>query len=226
MDEWRVLINCLYCCPRNPKHPPTGRLQGIPSNHLFIEISQLKDGFHGSCLATCNGDTRGIEATLPALAGVLSSNSDMQHMAVSMGANQENMRSKTMKSIKIMVGQIPAICKLVGDEAELLLDDTASILNAIDELDKMMAKKGGFPLREYGSLLHMVYNPLENRFYKQVAVIAYGQSGGMVNVRKNPNDELPDGAKVILVPQGVCITEWEKPMEYEVFLKVRRSSVG
>jgi len=147
-------------------------------------------------------------------------------MAVSMGANQENMRSKTMKSIKIMVGQIPAICKLVGDEAELLLDDTASILGAIDELDKMMAKKGGFPLREYGSLLHMVYNPLENRFYKQVAVIAYGQSGGMVNVRKNPNDELPDGAKVILVPQGVCITEWEKPMEYEVFLKVRRSSVG
>ena len=61
------------------------------------DIIQLIDGFHGSCLATYNGDTRGIEATLPAPAGVLSSNSDMQHMAVSMRTNQENMKSKTMK---------------------------------------------------------------------------------------------------------------------------------
>ncbi len=147
-------------------------------------------------------------------------------MAVSMKTKQENVRSKTMKSMKIMVGQMPAISKLVGDEAELLLDDAASILDAIDELDKMIAKKGEFPLREYGSLLHMVYNPLENRFYKQVAVIAYGQSGGMVNVRKNLNEELPDGTKVILVPEGVCITEWEKSVEYEVFLKARSSSAG
>jgi hypothetical protein len=147
-------------------------------------------------------------------------------MTVSMRTNQENMRSKTMKSIKIMVGQMPAISKLVGDEVELLLDDTASILDSIDELDKMIAKKGEFPHREYGSLLHMVFNPLENRFYKQVAVIGYGQSGGMLNVRKNLNEELPDGSKVILVPQGVCITEWENPVEYEVFLKARSSSVG
>ncbi|MGQ9640826.1 MAG: hypothetical protein ACUVUF_01705 [Candidatus Bathycorpusculaceae bacterium] len=41
------------------------------------------------------------------------------------------------------------------------------------EIDKVIGEGRNCPVEGYGSLLHIVYNPIEKRFYKQVAVTAY-----------------------------------------------------
>jgi len=64
----------------------------------------------------------------------------------------------------------------------------------------------------------MVYNPVEKRFYEQVAITAYRVSGQMLNVRPSPTQELPDGITVILIPAGGCIGTWEEVIDYEKFL--------
>jgi len=58
----------------------------------------------------------------------------------------------------------------------------------------------------------MPYHPLEERFYRQVAVQAYERPGVFMPVRQNPKMPLPDGAIIILIPEGSCITEWEDIM--------------
>ncbi len=123
-----------------------------------------------------------------------------------------------MKFIKLVIHQ-PSINKLIGCEQRLLISDHASVVDAIVHVDKIIKDKGVFPVADYGSLLHMIYNPIENRFYKQVAVTAYGQSGGMLNVREDPKKNLPEGTTVVLVPAGGCISEWEEAVSYEEFLK-------
>jgi len=123
-----------------------------------------------------------------------------------------------MKRIKLFIHE-PLINKVVGRELSLLLNDKASLVDAISEVDKMISSKGSFPVPDYRNLLHMVYNPVENRFYKQVAVTAYKQSGQSLNVRDNPKKELPEGTTVTLIPAGGCISEWEEAIGYEEFLK-------
>jgi effector-binding domain-containing protein len=123
-----------------------------------------------------------------------------------------------MKKLKLVVHQ-PSINKLIGRELNLSLNDNANIIDAIIEVDKMIKSKGSFPIQDYGSLLHMIYNPIENRFYKQVAITANTQSGKMLNVRDNLEKELPEGVTVILIPAGGCIGEWEEATDYEEFLK-------
>jgi len=113
----------------------------------------------------------------------------------------------------------PSINKVVGRELNLLLNDKASLVDAISEVDKIINSKESFPVPDYGSLLHMIYNPVENRFYKQVAITAYNQSGRMLNVRDDPKKELPKGTTATLIPAGGCITEWEEAINYEEFLK-------
>ena len=93
------------------------------------------------------------------------------------------------------------------------------ILGAIGEVDKMIKSKGSFPVSDYQSLLHMVYNPVENRFYKQVAITAYKGTGQSLNVREDLRKELPEGVTVTLIPAGGCISEWEEAMKYEEFVK-------
>jgi len=123
-----------------------------------------------------------------------------------------------MKRIKLFMHE-PLINKVIGRELVLLLGDKASLIDAISEVDEMINSKGTFPVPDYRSLLHMVYNPVENRFYKQVAVTAYEQLGQRLNVRDNPKIELPEGITVTLIPAGGCITEWEEAIDYEEFLK-------
>ena len=65
----------------------------------------------------------------------------------------------------------------------------------------------------------MVYNPLTNRFYKQAAILAYKETKEMLNVRDKPEQELPEGAIVILIPAGGCISEWEEAINPQEFLK-------
>jgi hypothetical protein len=123
-----------------------------------------------------------------------------------------------MKKIKLFIHE-PLINKVIGRELNLLLDDKASLVDTIGEVDKIINSKGSFPVPDYRSLLHMIYNPVENRFYKQVAITAYKQSGQMLHVRDNPKKELPGGVTVSLIPAGGCISEWEEAIDYEEFLE-------
>jgi len=123
-----------------------------------------------------------------------------------------------MKRVKLVIHE-PSINKVIGSELNLLLNDKANLVDAIGEVDKLINNKGGFPLPYYQSLLHMVYNPVENRFYNQVAVTAYKESGQMLNVRDNPKKELTRGTTIILIPKGGCIGEWEEAVDYKEFLK-------
>jgi hypothetical protein len=111
-----------------------------------------------------------------------------------------------------------SIAKLVGNKLELLLDKKASTIDAIVEADRIIKSKGGFPLPEYLGLLHMVYNPLEKRFYKQVAISAYS-SKGFINVKNDPSRDIPDKTILVLILNGGCISEWEEVIDREEFLQ-------
>jgi len=76
---------------------------------------------------------------------------------------------------------------------DLLLNDKATLIDAIIEVDKMISNKVSFPVPNYQSLLHMVYNLFQNRFYKQVSITAYDESGQMLNVRDGPKKALSEG---------------------------------
>lgn len=112
----------------------------------------------------------------------------------------------------------PSVNKVIGSELVLVLNDDANIVDAINEVDKLInSKDKRFPLPDYQSLLHMVYNPMEGKFYKQVAIAAHIGSGEMLNIRDNPKQQLPEGTTVILIPAGGCISEWEEaisPLEF------------
>jgi hypothetical protein len=123
-----------------------------------------------------------------------------------------------MKKIKLVIHQ-PSINKLIGSELSLSLSDDASIVDAIMQVDKMIVSKGCFPVADYGNLLHMIYHPVENRFYKQVAITAYKEQNQTLNVRDNPKKELPEEVTIILIPAGGCISEWEEAVDYKEFLK-------
>jgi len=123
-----------------------------------------------------------------------------------------------MRTVKLIIHQ-PFINKLIGRELNLSLKNDANVVDAVNEVDKIIKSKGNFLVPNYGSLLHMIYNPTENRFYKQVAITAYEKSGQMFNVRDDPKKELPEGVTVILIPAGGCISEWEKTISYEELLK-------
>lgn len=124
-----------------------------------------------------------------------------------------------MKRIKLVIRE-PLINKVIGSELNLLLNDKANLVHAIDEADKTINSKRKFPVPNYRSFLHMIYNPVENRFYRQVAVTAYKGSGKMLNVRDNPKKELPGGVTVILIPAGGCISEWEEAIDHKDFLEM------
>ena len=122
-----------------------------------------------------------------------------------------------MKKITLFIHE-PTINKVIGNQINLLFEE-ASLLDVINEVDKMLGSEKSFPVPSYHSLLHMIYYPVENRFYKQVALTGYRKSGQMVNVRDNPTKELPDEVSIVLVPTGGCISEWEEAMKYEEFVK-------
>ncbi len=123
-----------------------------------------------------------------------------------------------MKRIKLFIHE-PTINKVIGRELDLLLNDKANLIDAMKEIDKMIRGRGNFPVPDYRSLLHMIYNPVENRFYNQVAITAYKESGQRLNVRDDPKKELVEGITVTLIPAGGCITAWEEAIDYEKFLK-------
>jgi len=117
-----------------------------------------------------------------------------------------------MKKIRLIVRQTE-ISKVFPNGFQFLLEDNASIIAAIKDADEEIKKKfGNFPVKRYKSLLHMVYHPYEDRFYKQVAIQAHVKSKPFLNIRENPKMLLPNGTTIILIPQGGCQTDWEEPV--------------
>jgi len=125
-----------------------------------------------------------------------------------------------MKRIKLIIHE-PSINKIIGSELNLLLSNEANLIDAISEVDIMISNKGKFPVPNYQSLLHMVYNPVQNRFYKQAAVTAYDESGQLLNARDYPKKVLPEEVTVVVIPAGGCMSEWEEAIDYKEFLKAR-----
>jgi len=117
-----------------------------------------------------------------------------------------------MKKILLIVRQ-PEVARLFPSGFELLLDDQACVLDAIRVADERISEKCGcFPVKGCSSLLQMVYNVREKRFYRQVAVQAYSKTQSFLNVRENPTLILPDDATIIVIPHGGCSTDWEQPV--------------
>lgn len=69
---------------------------------------------------------------------------------------------------------------------------------------------GKFPVKGFESLLHMTYHPREERFYKQVGIQAHTKSQSFIGVRENPKMMLPNDVTLVLIPEGGCVTGWEK----------------
>jgi hypothetical protein len=46
----------------------------------------------------------------------------------------------------------------------------------------------------------MIYNPFQNRFYKQVVIAVYGESEMLNSSRDNPKQELPESVTITLIP--------------------------
>ncbi|MGC8998925.1 MAG: hypothetical protein ACP5JW_05995 [Candidatus Bathyarchaeia archaeon] len=116
-----------------------------------------------------------------------------------------------MKRVTVIIRQ-REINKLFPQAFQLTLKDEASVMDVIKAVDEeIRSRAGAFPVKDYESLLQMVYHPHEKRFYKQVAIHANVDSKP-INVRENPAMQLPDGATVILIPENGCQTDWEKPV--------------
>jgi hypothetical protein len=123
-----------------------------------------------------------------------------------------------MKRIKMVIHE-PLVNKVIGSELILLLNDNANVIDAVREVDKIISSKGQFPVSDYQSLLHMIYNPIQNRFYKQAAVTAYDEAGQLLNIRDAPKVKILEKKTLIVIPSGGCISEWEETINYEEFLK-------
>ncbi|NIV43939.1 hypothetical protein GWN49_03500 [Candidatus Bathyarchaeota archaeon] len=123
-----------------------------------------------------------------------------------------------MNRIKLFIHE-PSINEVIGRELDLMLNEKLNLVDVVAEIDKMIRSKGTFPIPDYHSLLHMIYNPVTNRFYNQVAISAYKHSGQLLNVRDDPKRELPNGTTVTLIPAGGCISEWEEAIDLEAFFE-------
>ena len=111
------------------------------------------------------------------------------------------------------------IANLLGAGVEMVLEDDATVLDVIVKADEMIRKKGAFPIKEYKSLLHMVYNPETDKFYKQVGIHAHTKPGEFHNIKDNVRQELLNGMTITILPSAGCITEFEEPLDYEEFIK-------
>jgi hypothetical protein len=62
---------------------------------------------------------------------------------------------------------------VLDSELILELSRDASFITTVNEVGLLLDQRGGFPLSEYLNLMHMIYNPVDHRYYKQAAVAAY-----------------------------------------------------
>lgn len=125
-----------------------------------------------------------------------------------------------MKKIKIVVTDY-SLKETIGKEVVLFLQDNANFIHALKKVDT--CARGNFLIRkhpEYHSLLHMIWNPIEQRIYKHIATAAY-KDGRFFDIRRKPQSTLPDGLTIYL-GLGLCKST-EKVVDYERFKEVIRN---
>lgn len=130
-----------------------------------------------------------------------------------------------MKHVKLKILD-SSLKEVLEGEFTVRLQEGANILDLINEIDD--SRKGQFFIKnypEYQSLLHMMWNPIENRFYKQIAISAYTKNQKFFEVRKDPWLVLPDGLTVFL-GLGLCKSESEEVVDFETFQKMMKSSLS
>jgi len=127
-----------------------------------------------------------------------------------------------VKKVTVFVNDT-TINRFLGGGVELSVPDDVNVIDAIEKVDEVIKRKEGFPLPEYGSLLHMLYNPIEDGFYVQVGIHAYSEPGKAFDVRNDTKKVLPDGAQIIISPQAGCIGDWEGVLSYERFCQEIKS---
>ena len=128
-----------------------------------------------------------------------------------------------MKQIKLKVID-SSLKEVLGGEFTIELDDDAEILDLIKKIDS--TRKGQFFIKsypEYHSLLHLLWNPIEKRFYRQIALSAYTKDNKFFEVRKNPQLKLPDGLTIFL-GLGLCKSEGEEIVDFETLQKLMKNS--
>jgi hypothetical protein len=130
-----------------------------------------------------------------------------------------------MKQVKLKILD-SSLKEVLGGEFNIKLDDEADILDLIIKVDS--TQKGRFFIKnypEYRSLLHLMWNPIEKRFYRQIALSAYTKDNQFFEVRKNPQLTLPDGLTIFL-GLGLCKSEYEEIVDFETLQKLMRNSLG
>ncbi|MFQ6068597.1 MAG: hypothetical protein ACE5KD_03540, partial [Candidatus Bathyarchaeia archaeon] len=120
-----------------------------------------------------------------------------------------------MKKVKIVITD-SSLKDIIGKELNLCLYDNANFIHVLKKID--ICTKGDFVMRdypEYHSLFHMIWNPIEQRIYKQIATSAY-KGREFFDIRRNPQSVLPDGLTIYL-GLGLCKSEAEEVISYEKF---------
>jgi len=85
---------------------------------------------------------------------------------------------------------------IVGKEVNLYLHDNANFIHVLKKID--FCTKGSFLIKdypEYRSFFHMVWNPIEQRIYKQIVTSAC-KNREFFDIRRNPYSVLPDGLTI------------------------------
>jgi hypothetical protein len=115
------------------------------------------------------------------------------------------------------------INRWIRNPIEFVLAEGATVVDVIHQADQEIRKHvEKFPVNGYHSLLHMVYHPIEERFYKQVAIQGYIKPGHFLNIRNHPKTPLPKKVTIILIPDGPCISDREEPLKLD---KVDREAI-
>jgi hypothetical protein len=123
------------------------------------------------------------------------------------------LRTIRVKRVRLILRD-PDLNKIVGNELELSMEHSASIVDVIRKVDEIVLEKGSFPIAGCKSLLHLTYHPFEKRFYRHVALTAYSKSERFLDVRSNPELALPDETTVVLA-LTICSGEWEPIVNLE-----------
>ena len=129
-----------------------------------------------------------------------------------------------MKQVKLKVID-SSLKEVLGGEFTINLEDEADILDLIKKIDA--TRKGQFFIKnypEYHSLLHLMWNPIEKRFYRQIALSAYTKDNKFFEVRKNPQLKLPDEL-TIYFGLGLCKSESEEIVGFETLQKLIKNSL-
>jgi hypothetical protein len=130
-----------------------------------------------------------------------------------------------MKKIRLEIEQ-KEINEHGDKQFEISLYDGATIIDAIIEVDKLISARGKFPTEKIYSrtkmkcysLLHMVYNPLENRMYQNVLVSESTGPEMSIKIKYKPELILPDGLTVTIILKSLCGDEApEELVDYEGF---------